>query len=122
MKWDRMLELAALRRAGALSSPSRFQAEETARELGRSAEGIHIVPNPLPQALLTMPPADPAASGPEEPVQGGECRSWTFPLEHGNLLTKGEDVEGGVASTAEEDTDHGEDGEDELEHEPILLT
>jgi hypothetical protein len=43
-------------------------------------------------------------------------------LEHGDLLSEGEDFEGRVASTAEEDMDHGEDGEDEYRHELTLVT
>ena len=35
-------------------------------------------------------------------------------LEHGDLLSQGEDFEGGVPATAEEDADRGEEGEDEL--------
>ena len=60
---------------------------------------------------------DAAESSPEEPVQGGECRSWAFPLEHGNLLTKGQDLEGGGAAAAEEDATCGKDREEEFEHE-----
>ena len=44
------------------------------------------------------------------------------PLEKGDLLSEGEDFEGGIASTAEEDTDHGEDGEDEVGQELTLVT
>ena len=64
-----------------------------------------------------------AAEGrPEEPVEGVQGRPRPFAFEHGDLLSEGEDFEGGIASTAEEDTDHGEDGEDELRHELTLLT
>jgi len=39
-----------------------------------------------------------------------------FGLEHGELLTEGEDFEGSVAASAEEDADDGEDGADECQH------
>ena len=69
-------------------------------------------------------PAGPEAAerGPKEPVQGVELGPWTFPLEYGNLLTEGEDFEGGVAAAAEEDAECGEDREGELEHELTLVT
>jgi hypothetical protein len=43
-------------------------------------------------------------------------------LQHFHLLSEGEEFEGGVASTAEEDADRGEEGEEELRHELTLLT
>jgi hypothetical protein len=51
-----------------------------------------------------------AEGGPEEPVQGGRGWPRPFAFEHGDLLSEGEDFEGRIGSTAEEDTDHGEDG------------
>jgi hypothetical protein len=69
-------------------------------------------------------PAAPAAAecDPEESVQ--EVQGWArpFALEHGELLSEGEDFKGGVAATAEEDADDGEDGEDELGHKLTLVT
>jgi hypothetical protein len=49
--------------------------------------------------------------------RGVQGRPRPFAFEHGHLLSQGEDFQGGIASTAEEDADHGEDGEDELRHE-----
>jgi hypothetical protein len=45
-----------------------------------------------------------------------------FPLEHGNLLAKGEDFEGGVAAAAQEDAECGENREGELKRDPTLIT
>ena len=59
---------------------------------------------------------------PEEPVEGVQFGPRSLPFEHGDLLPEGEDFEGRVAATAEEDTDHGEDGEDEFRHELTLVT
>jgi hypothetical protein len=54
-------------------------------------------------------PAGPAAAqrGPEEPVERVQERPRSFPLENGNLLSQGENFEGGVAAIAEEDADGG---------------
>ena len=69
-------------------------------------------------------PARPEAAegGPEEPVEGVQGRPRPLTFEHGDLLSQGEDFEGRVASTAEEDTDHGEDGEDEFRHGVTFVT
>jgi hypothetical protein len=45
---------------------------------------------------------------------------WRF--ENRDLLPQGEDLKGRVTSTAEEDTDHGKEGEDEFGHEITLVT
>ena len=64
-----------------------------------------------------------AAEGrPEESVQRVQYWPRPFAFEHSDLLSEGEDFEGRIGSTAEEDTDHGEDGEDELRHELTLVT
>ena len=42
---------------------------------------------------------------PEEPVEGVQRRTRSFPLEHGDLLPKGENLQRSVAPTAEEDAD-----------------
>ena len=51
----------------------------------------------------------PAECCPEQPVQGVQLWAWPFPLQHGDLLPEGEDFEGGIASTAEEDSDGDEE-------------
>jgi hypothetical protein len=43
-------------------------------------------------------------------------------FQHGDLLAEGEDFEGGIASTAKEDSDRHKEREDDLEHESIRLT
>jgi hypothetical protein len=54
-------------------------------------------------------PAGPDAvqGGPEEPVEGVQGWPWSFPLENGELLSKGENFQGSVAPTAEENADGG---------------
>ena len=59
---------------------------------------------------------------PEEPVEGVQFGPRTLTFEHDDLLPEGEDFEGRVAAAAEEDTDHGEDGEDEFRHGLTLVT
>ena len=59
---------------------------------------------------------------PEETVQAVQSRPRSLALEHGNLLSQGEDFEGSVGSTAKEDCDHGEDGEDDFRHKLTLVT
>jgi hypothetical protein len=63
-----------------------------------------------------------AEGSPEESVPAVQSWPWPFPFEHGDLLSECEDFEGGIAPTAEEDADHGEDGEEEFEHEITLVT
>jgi len=64
----------------------------------------------------------PAQGRPEESVERVQCRPRPLPLEHGDLLSQGKDLQGGVASTAQEDADHGDDGESEFRHELTLVT
>jgi hypothetical protein len=69
------------------------------------------------------PPGPKAVEGcPDEPVEGVQFGPRSLPFEHRDLLPEGEDFEGRVAATAEEDTGHGEDGEDEFRHELTLVT
>jgi hypothetical protein len=44
-----------------------------------------------------------------------------FPFQHGDLLSEGEDFEGGIASTAKEDAYGNKDREDDFEHDLTLL-
>ena len=55
------------------------------------------------------PGPDAAKSGPEEPVESIQMGTRPFPLEHGDLLPEGENFEGGVAATAKEHADCGQD-------------
>jgi len=54
---------------------------------------------------------------PEQSVQGVQLWAWPFPLQHCDLLSEGEDFEGGIASTTEEDSDGDYKGEDDFGHE-----
>jgi hypothetical protein len=46
-----------------------------------------------------------AKSGPEESVQGIQFWPWPFSFEHGDLLSEGQNFEGGIPSTAEKHSD-----------------
>jgi hypothetical protein len=64
------------------------------------------------------PPGPYAVQGhPEQPIQPIQPRTWPFPLEKDELLPQGEDLQGGVIPTAEENSNSGQESEDELEHE-----
>jgi hypothetical protein len=68
-------------------------------------------------------PAGPtlAECRPEESVPGVQFWPRPFPFQHGYLLSEGEDFEGGIASTAQEDSDGHKEREDDLEHEFIFF-
>jgi hypothetical protein len=73
------------------------------------------------QALGPIAPH--AAQGsPEQPIQPIQTGTGPFPFEDRNLLSQGEDFQGGVAPTAEEDSDGGQDRENEFGHELTLVT
>jgi hypothetical protein len=59
-----------------------------------------------------------AQGSPEEPVQPIQTGTGPLPLENCDLLPQGEDLQGGVLATAEEDSDCAQEGKDELEHKP----
>ena len=65
---NRWLEFAALRRAAAVTSPSRFQAQEVAKDLGWPAERIHVIPNPVSSWLLERALNDVSAVSGRRPV------------------------------------------------------
>jgi hypothetical protein len=46
-----------------------------------------------------------AKSGPEESVQTIQFWTWPFSFEHGDLLSEGQNFEGGIPSTAEKHSD-----------------
>jgi hypothetical protein len=68
-------------------------------------------------------PAGPtlAECRPEESVQGVQFWPWPFPFEDGDLLAKSENLEGGITSIKEEDSDSDKEGEDEIKHETHSL-
>jgi hypothetical protein len=54
---------------------------------------------------------------PEESVQGVQFWPRPFSFQHGDLLSEGEDFEGGIAWTAKENSDGDKESEDDFEHE-----
>ena len=62
-KWERRLQLSVLRRAQAITAPSRFQAMEVAREMDCAPDRIQVAPNPIAQEILAGALAEPAAGG-----------------------------------------------------------
>jgi hypothetical protein len=69
-------------------------------------------------------PAGPklAECRPEQSVPGVQSWPRPFSFQHGDLLSEGEDFEGGITSTAKEASDRHKKREDDLEHETILST
>jgi hypothetical protein len=63
-----------------------------------------------------------AQSAPEEADEEVQGRTRSLAFKHRDLLPECEAFEGGIASTVEEDTENGEDGEDELLHELTAVT
>ncbi|MBK9713254.1 MAG: glycosyltransferase family 4 protein [Kouleothrix sp.] len=51
-RWNHRLELAALRRARAVTSPSAYQASQVGDELGWPEQRIHVIPNPIASDML----------------------------------------------------------------------
>ena len=62
----------------------------------------------------------PPEYGPEESVAGVQSWPRSFPFEHGDQLSEGKNFEGGITSTAKEDSDRHKEREDDMEHESIL--
>ena len=71
---------------------------------------------------LCPPGPEAAQCSPEQPVQLIQPRTQPLPLEHGDLLSQGEDLKCSVMPTAEEDSDSGQESKDEFEHEPYVVT
>jgi hypothetical protein len=68
------------------------------------------------------PPGPHTAQGrPEQPVKGVQLWARPSPLEHGDLLSEGEDLNCSVMPTAEEDSDSGQESKDEFEHELYVV-
>ena len=68
-------------------------------------------------------PAGPegAEGGPEEAVARIQGWPGSFALEHGVLLPQSEDLQGGLASGTEENTECTQDGYEELDHELTVV-
>ena len=62
------------------------------------------------------PRTEAAQRSPEEPIEGVQEWTGTLALQYGDLLAQGEHLERGVPTSAEEDPDCGQEGQDELEH------
>ena len=60
------------------------------------------------QDVLPAGPTPPEY-GPEESVPGVQFWPGSFPFEHGDLLSECEDLEGGIATTSEEDSEGNEE-------------
>ena len=66
------------------------------------------------------PPGPKAAEcGPEESVQPVQRWPWPFTLEHGKLLSEGEELESGIASIAKEDSEGGHERMDASTNSPF---
>ena len=63
-----------------------------------------------------------AEGGPEEAAQRVQYWPRPFPLDNRDLLSEGENFEGGIASAAEEDAHHGENREDAIRRGPTVVT
>ena len=64
---------------------------------------------------------DAAQDVPEEPVQTIQTGTGPLPLEDCDLLSEGENLEGGVTATTEEDANGSQESKDELEHKPYVV-
>jgi hypothetical protein len=71
---------------------------------------------------LCPPGPGTAECRPEQPVGGTQIEARTFPFEHGPLLSEREDFKDGVAPTAEEDSNCGQERKDEFDHERMVVT
>ena len=61
------------------------------------------------------PRAETAQRSPEQPIKGVQRWARPLALQYGDLLAQGEHLERGIPTTAQEDPDRGQEGEDELE-------
>ena len=65
----------------------------------------------------------PVAQGdPEGSIQAVQFWPRPFAFEHGDLLSKSENLEGGITPTAKENSDGDNEGKDEFERELIFVT
>ena len=68
------------------------------------------------------PRAETAQRSPEQPIKGVQRWARPLALQYGDLLAQGEHFERGIPTTAQEDPDRGQEGEDEFEHDSPLVT
>jgi len=69
-------------------------------------------------------PAGPEAAegGPEEAVARIQGRPRSLAFEHGDLLAQGEDLQRGIASCTEENTESLQHSHEKLDHEILVVT
>ena len=69
-------------------------------------------------------PAGPEAAegGPEEAVARIQGRPWSLAFEHGDLMAQGEDLQRGIASCTEENTESLQHSHEKLDHEILVVT
>jgi hypothetical protein len=60
--------------------------------------------------------------GPEEAVEASQHRPRPLAFGYGDLLSEREELQGGIATTAEEHPDGCQDCEQEIEHGSTLVT
>ena len=60
-------------------------------------------------------------AGPEEAVEASQRRPRSLAFEYGDLLSEREDLQGGIAATADEHAECCQDREREFEHDSPLL-
>src|SRR5580700_7843620 len=60
--------------------------------------------------------------GPEEAVEASQRRPRPLAFQYGDLLSEREDLQGGIAATADEHADGCQDCEQEIEHGSTLVT
>ena len=70
---------------------------------------------------VSPPGPHPAEGRPEQPVKAVQLGARPFAFEHGDLRLEGEDFNGGVMPTAEEDADGGQERNGEFEDEPYVV-
>jgi hypothetical protein len=61
-------------------------------------------------------------AGPEEAVEASQRRPRPLAFQYGDLLSEREDLQGGIAATADEHADGCQDCEQEIEHGSTLVT
>ncbi len=68
------------------------------------------------------PRAETAQRSPEQPIKGVQRWARPLALQYGDLLAQGEHLERGIPTTAQEDPDRGQEGEDQFEHDSTFVT
>jgi hypothetical protein len=61
-------------------------------------------------------------AAPEEAVEASQRRPRPLAFQYGDLLSEREDLQGGIAATADEHADGCQDCEQEIEHSSTLVT